>query len=365
MNRCHSSFCHSSKNPYPGISPKSTIASGCNRYASPNGESLLVRIKGNHTAIPATTADYSLLTAHCGSHLGSSSWITDSAGHAVQHLHYLPWGEDFVDQRINSFDGVRYTFSAKERDPETGLSYFGSRYYSSDLSIWLSVDPMAAKYPSLSPYTYCADNPVKLVDPNGDTIAVVINQKRYTYDGNNLVDKNGKIATFGKNTFGGRVLSDLNKLKNSKCEMIRNKLRDMMNSKHLHTIVNRTTPKGVGYNRALNTELAEKYGEGSDTETGYNPFATKSVCADGGYVSCATLAHELLGHGWNNDQGLHESDDHRTKNGIKFEEINAINVQNKVLVEYLQKPRSLVGSSDDAKQIPVNLINHYYTTKPK
>jgi RHS repeat-associated protein len=63
---------------------------------------------------------------------------------------------------------LSYTFSAKERDPETGLSYFGSRYYSSDLSIWLSVDPQAAKYPSLSPYVYCADNPVRLVDPNGE-----------------------------------------------------------------------------------------------------------------------------------------------------------------------------------------------------
>ena len=61
-----------------------------------------------------------------------------------------------------------YTFSAKEKDSETGLSYFGSRYYSSDLSIWLSVDPMAAKYPSLSPYVYCANNPVRLVDPNGE-----------------------------------------------------------------------------------------------------------------------------------------------------------------------------------------------------
>ena len=60
-----------------------------------------------------------------------------------------------------------YTFSAKEKDAETGLSYFGARYYSSDLSIWLSVDPMSDKYPSLSPYVYCADNPVKLVDPNG------------------------------------------------------------------------------------------------------------------------------------------------------------------------------------------------------
>ena len=102
-------------------------------------------------------------------HLGSSSWITDSAGAAVQHLHYLPWGEDFVDQRTGSFSSM-YTFSAKEKDAETGYSYFGSRYYSSDLSIWLSVDPMADKYPSLSPYTYCADNPVKLVDPNGDEV---------------------------------------------------------------------------------------------------------------------------------------------------------------------------------------------------
>jgi RHS repeat-associated protein len=106
-------------------------------------------------------------------HLGSSSLITDKGGSVVQHLHYLPWGEDFVNQRLNGFDGVRFTFSAKERDSETGLSYFGSRYYSSDLSIWLSVDPMCDKYASLSPYVYCANNPVKLVDPNGEEIGDV------------------------------------------------------------------------------------------------------------------------------------------------------------------------------------------------
>ena len=60
-----------------------------------------------------------------------------------------------------------YTFSAKEKDSETGLSYFGSRYYSSDLSVWLSVDPMSDKYPSTSPYAYCRNNPIILVDPNG------------------------------------------------------------------------------------------------------------------------------------------------------------------------------------------------------
>ena len=100
-------------------------------------------------------------------HLGSSSWITDSAGRPVQHLQYLPWGEDFVNQRTTDY-AARFTFSAKEKDSETGFSYFGSRYYNSDLSIWLSVDPMSDKYPSMSPYVYCANNPIKLVDPNGE-----------------------------------------------------------------------------------------------------------------------------------------------------------------------------------------------------
>ena len=60
------------------------------------------------------------------------------------------------------------TFTGKERDAETGYSYFGARYYDSDLSgLFLSVDPLADKYPSISPYAYCAWNPVKLVDPDG------------------------------------------------------------------------------------------------------------------------------------------------------------------------------------------------------
>ncbi len=116
-------------------------------------------------------------------HLGSSSWITYTDGSAVQHLHYLPWGEDFVDQRTTSWNAP-FTFSAKEKDSETGLSYFGARYYSSDLSIWLSVDPMSGKYPSLSPYVYCADNPVKLVDPEGEE-----NLYAFHYAQRNLLNK--------------------------------------------------------------------------------------------------------------------------------------------------------------------------------
>ena len=134
-------------------------------------------------------------------HLGSSSWIREKSGYSAQHLHYLPWGEDFVDQRTTNY-AARFTFSAKEKDAETGFSYFGSRYYNSDLSIWLSVDPMSDKYPSLSPYVYCANNPVKLVDPNGEEIEVSINDNgTYTVVGGTLnSDRNIYIVKDGKRT---------------------------------------------------------------------------------------------------------------------------------------------------------------------
>jgi len=81
----------------------------------------------------------------------------------------LPFGELFISQRNDGFDS-RYKFTAKELDNETNYTYFGARYYDSDVSIWLSVDPMADKYPSMSPFMYCAGNPVILVDPDGQRI---------------------------------------------------------------------------------------------------------------------------------------------------------------------------------------------------
>lgn len=62
-----------------------------------------------------------------------------------------------------------FSFNGKEKDPESGFHYYGARYYWSELLTgWLSVDPMADKYPNISPYAYCVWNPVKLVDPNGE-----------------------------------------------------------------------------------------------------------------------------------------------------------------------------------------------------
>ena len=52
------------------------------------------------------------------------------------------------------------------------------RHYNSDLSIWLSVDPMSDKYPSMSPYTYCANNPVMIKDPNVAYGVIVLQEEQ-------------------------------------------------------------------------------------------------------------------------------------------------------------------------------------------
>ena len=101
-------------------------------------------------------------------HLGSASYITDSSGQKTQTLAYLPYGEDWVDLKNNSPSYTTpYKFNGKEKDPETGYNYFGARYYTDWASIWLSVDPLSDKYPHLTSYNYCANNPVMLIDPDG------------------------------------------------------------------------------------------------------------------------------------------------------------------------------------------------------
>ena len=133
MNRCQP---YRPMNPFTGILPSRGNARGY-RYASPDGDGWAVVATAAHFLTQSPSDHCSLITVHSS-----------------------------------------YTFSAKERDSETGLSYFGSRYYSSALSIWLSVDPMSDKYPSMSPYVYCADNPVKLVDPNGEEVLIYGKAKR-------------------------------------------------------------------------------------------------------------------------------------------------------------------------------------------
>ena len=93
-------------------------------------------------------------------HLGSSGFITNLDGEVIQHIEYVPFGEVFIEER-NSVWNTPYLFNAKEFDEETGLYYYGARYYEPRLSLWMSTDIEKEKYPDVTPYCYVANNPVK------------------------------------------------------------------------------------------------------------------------------------------------------------------------------------------------------------
>ena len=98
-------------------------------------------------------------------HLGSSSYITDTDGEVSQHVEYVPFGEVFIEELSSSAKlNTPFLFNGKELDEETGLYYYGARYYDPRTSLWLSTDPMELKYPNVSTYAYCLNNPVKLID---------------------------------------------------------------------------------------------------------------------------------------------------------------------------------------------------------
>ena len=99
-------------------------------------------------------------------HLGSNSYITNLDGEVVQHIEYVPFGEVFIEER-NSIWNTPYLFNAKEFDEETGLYYYGARYYDPRLSLWISVDPLSRIALNYTGYRFCFNSPTCFIDMKG------------------------------------------------------------------------------------------------------------------------------------------------------------------------------------------------------
>ncbi|TQM39583.1 RHS repeat-associated core domain-containing protein [Flavobacterium branchiophilum] len=113
-------------------------------------------------------------------------------GEVSQHSEYFAFGESFVEEHKNSHNSP-YKFNGKELDEESGLYYYGARYYDPRVSLWNATDPLSGYNPIFedehyidgehnggvtnsfnhATYGYCYQNPVRLVDPNGKQVDVV------------------------------------------------------------------------------------------------------------------------------------------------------------------------------------------------
>ena len=109
-------------------------------------------------------------------HLGNIRAVTDQNGNVVERHDFYPFGEE-ITQPTNKDS---YLFTGKPRDSETGLDYFGARYYSSFFSRFLSVDPGKSnpRIPQTwNKYTYCLNNSIKYIDPTGKYFIIPYNDK--------------------------------------------------------------------------------------------------------------------------------------------------------------------------------------------
>jgi len=174
-------------------------------------------------------------------HLGNHRIVIDASGTVKQVNNYYPSGTSMAERRTDQ--GVQpYKLGGKELDRTNNLDFydFDARSYDPVLMRFTRPDPMAEKYYSVSPYAYCANNPVNAVDPTGmiwdsTSVAEVNNLKtslndqikhlndqieNYSEDiesgdlyGDEIIEHIDEISAFGERVSNiGKSINDIDKL---------------------------------------------------------------------------------------------------------------------------------------------------------
>ena len=105
--------------------------------------------------------------------------MENSFGAVVEAHDYYPFGLLMPGRDYQSAERTKELFTGKERDGETGLDYFGARYYWAAGGRWWSVDPLSDDHPEITAYHYTFNNPLRYIDPIGlDSLKVSLPKDR-------------------------------------------------------------------------------------------------------------------------------------------------------------------------------------------
>ena len=136
-----------------------------------NGKIDKVLFEGGYAQATASgTTDTFAFNYYNKDHLGNNREVVDAAGTVKQVTNYYPFGATYFDNSAaTSPDYQPYKYNGKEFDKMNGLNTYdyGARQHEPTLARWDRIDPLCEKYYSISPYAYCANNPVNRVDPDG------------------------------------------------------------------------------------------------------------------------------------------------------------------------------------------------------
>ena len=147
-------------------------------------------------------------------HLGNNRATAFSTGSVKGMDDYFPYGMPVIDSKWGK-NPQAYRFGGKELERLMGLNLydFQARWHDPALGRFMSVDPLCEKYYSISPYAYCANNPINAIDLRGDSITYIINSTMTNPNGTTSIssstyyygqDANGNYGFIGSN---GQVYS--------------------------------------------------------------------------------------------------------------------------------------------------------------
>ncbi len=140
-----------------------------NKYFDSKSNSPKLYFYAGNLKIATLTLDG--LIYHHEDHLTGSNIDTNEEGNINQVLDYYPYGDIRLDDQLGDFDND-YKFTGKEKDDETGLYYYGARYYDSNIGRFVGIDPWEGDLTdpqSFNKYSYVTNNPLKYVDPSGES----------------------------------------------------------------------------------------------------------------------------------------------------------------------------------------------------
>ncbi len=237
-------------------------------------------------------------------HLGSTRLIAYPNGNVIEQNDYMPYGERHSNSALAT-SGNPFLYNGKESQKSFGVNYIDSeaRFQRLD-GAFNSIDPLCEKYYHISPYTYCASNPINNIDPDGNVIWI------HYFDQKGELQKlkyKANMKYGGGNKFASTIINNLNAIYESGGDMMMNTL---MESENAFNVIDRLPKKGTA---SFN---ADKNGGGTINAANINTFDSESV---------ETVAHELF------HAVQHE---HRQGGPSIFNEVEAFVYGNKIATKW-------------------------------